>query len=443
MEFIKHEDRRLRPRRLGWVALLPLAFLALIMVAFGCIFGDFSKVPITIVFLITSMASLLTMRGYSMNERIRTYSHGAGSSDLLLMVWIFVLAGAFASSAKAMGAVSATVDITLRCLPSNIVLAGMFLSSCIVSICIGTSVGTIVALVPMATEVATRMGMLSPLVVAAVVGGAFFGDNLSFISDTTVAATRTQNCEMKDKFKTNFRIVLPVAVICFILYVVLGYSQNNTQYALSTETHLFRVIPYIVVLITAILGINVLLVLCFGIALTGIVGVADGAYTFSGWVSSLAEGITGMGDLILISMMAGGLFAVVRKGGGITYLVRALTKRVHSRLGGEWCIAALVSLTNLCTANNTVAILSVGSITKDISARFGVDKRRAASLLDIFSCIVQGIIPYGAQLLMASGLALISPLNIIPYLYYPFILAVATFISITLYHGKKDKTPQI
>lgn len=433
MDIKQREDRRLRPRRRGWLALMPLILLAVLMAMLGTIMGDFSKVPMTIVFLLTSIAALFTLRGYKIEERVRCFSHGAGSPDLLLMVWIFVLAGAFASSAKAMGAVSATVDLTMLCLPDSALLAGLFLASCIVSICIGTSVGTIVALVPMASELASRSGIVLPLMVAAVVGGSFFGDNLSFISDTTVAATKTQNCSMRDKFRTNFRIVLPAALICFIIYVLLGQgAQSQIGFSANGEIHWVRVLPYIAVLVSALCGVNVLIVLCLGTLLTGIVGVADGAYTLSGWITSMAEGVTGMGDLILISMIAGGLLAVVRKGGGVTYLVRALTRRVHSRRGAECCISALVALTNCCTANNTVAILSVGSITKDISERFGVDKRRAASLLDIFSCVTQGIIPYGAQLLMASGLAAISPLDITSYLYYPLLLTVSAIISILI-----------
>ena len=439
MDIKQREDRRLRPRRRGWLALMPLILLAVLMAMLGTIMGDFSKVPMTIVFLLTSIASLFTLRGYKIEERVRCFSHGAGSPDLLLMVWIFVLAGAFASSAKAMGAVSATVDLTMICLPDSALLAGLFLASCIVSICIGTSVGTIVALVPMASELASRSGIVLPLMVAAVVGGSFFGDNHSFISDTTVAATKTQNCSMRDKFRTNFRIVLPAALICFIIYVLLGQgAQSQIVFSANGEIHWVRVLPYVAVLASALCGVNVLIVLCLGTLLTGIVGVADGAYTLSGWITSMAEGVTGMGDLILISMIAGGLLAVVRKGGGVTYLVRALTRRVHSRRGAECCISALVALTNCCTANNTVAILSVGNITKDISERFGVDKRRAASLLDIFSCVTQGIIPYGAQLLMASGLAVISPLDITPYLYYPLLLAVCAIISILI---SKKKYP--
>lgn len=426
------EDRRLRPPRRGWLALLPLFLLVILMTILGIVLNDFSSVPMTIVFLMTSVAAMFTLRGYSVEERVHAFSRGAGSSELLLMVWIFILAGAFAASAKEMGAVTATVDLTIQLLPCQVLLASLFLASCVVSICIGTSVGTIVALVPVASELATRTGIVLPLMVAAVVGGSFFGDNLSFISDTTVAATRTQGCSMSDKFKTNFKLVLPVAIVCFVIYAVMGAQGTHVEHIAQTDVHWWRILPYAVVLVTALLGVNVLLVLSLGILLTGIVGITDGGYTFAGWLASMAKGITGMGDLILISMMAGGLLSIVRKGGGVTYLVRGLTRRVHSSRGAECCISALVALTNCCTANNTVAILSVGSIAKDIAERFGVDKRRAASLLDIFSCVVQGIIPYGAQLLMASGLAMISPMQIIPYLYYPMLLAVVTVMSILL-----------
>ena len=427
---------RRRPKRKGWLALTPLLLLALIMGGLGIAFGDFYKVPMTVVFLIVSIASLFTLRGYSVEERISTFSQGAGQRNLLLMVWIFVLAGAFAKSAQAMGAVSATVDLTMYFLPSNMLLAGLFLSACVVSLCVGTSVGTIVALIPVAAEMAERTSTTPALMIAAVVGGAFFGDNLSFISDTTVAATRTQGCSMRDKFRTNFLIVLPAAVLCFIIYLVIGLSEGHHTASQPVALHLWRVLPYAFVLISAIAGMNVLLSLCSGLVLTAVVGMLDGSLTLSDWLQGVAEGIGGMGELILISMMAGGLLSVVRRAGGITYMVRGITRRVHSRKGAELCIAALVSLTNLFTANNTVAILSVGSIVNDISTRYGVDKKRAASLLDIFSCIVQGVIPYGAQLLMASGLASLSPFSIIPYLYYPPLLAAAALASIVL---SKDK----
>ncbi len=442
MDLTQSSPTQTPPSRRGWVALTPLLLLAVLMVGFGLLADDFSKVPMAIVFLFTSIASLLTLRGHTLEERIKVFSHGAGNSELLLMVWIFVLAGAFASSAKAMGAVTATVDLTLSLLPSSVLLAGLFLASCVVSLCIGTSVGTIVALVPMAAELSTRTGTSLPLIVAAVVGGSFFGDNLSFISDTTVVATRTQGCSMRDKFRTNFRIVLPAAVVCFLIYIGIGMGGQHAAYTPSGSLDLWRILPYALVLVTAVAGVNVLVVLVLGIAATGIVGITEGSYDLLGWVSAMAEGIGGMGELILISMMAGGLLAVIRKGGGIDCIVNALTSRVKSRRGAEVCISLLVALTNCCTANNTVAILSVGGIAKDISERYGVDNRRAASLLDMFSCIVQGFIPYGAQLLMAAGLAEVSPMEIIPNLYYPMLLIVAAAVSIAFAKSKTDSHAQ-
>ncbi len=427
--------RRRRPRRRGWVALLPICLLAALMGLVGILAGDFYKVPMTIIFLITCIFSLLTLRGYRIEERIATFSRGAGEEQLLLMVWIFIMAGAFANSAQDMGAVQATVDMTMNVCPRQAILNGLFLATCVVSLCIGTSVGTIVALVPVATGLASQTGLDTALVVAVVVGGSFFGDNLSFISDTTVAATRTQGCRMSDKFRTNIRIIWPAAVICLILYAIIGLQPaspaSSGAAALQAVPNLWLTLPYLVVLGAALAGINVLIVLGLGCALTGIVGGITGAYGFVGWLTSMANGIAGMGELILISMMAGGLLAVVRKGGGVTWIVRGITRRVSTRRGAEWCIAALVGLTNCFTANNTVAILSVGSITKDISSRYGVSARRAASLLDIFSCVVQGLLPYGAQLLMAAGLAALSPFQIIPYLYYPVLVAVCSAVSIT------------
>lgn len=420
-------------KRNGGLALSPLLLLVLLFVVLGLATGDFATVPLPVVFLVTSIAAMFTLRGRKTEERISVFSGGAGQRELLLMVWIFVLAGAFSGSAKGMGAIDATVELTLHSLPSGMELAGMFLAACLVSICVGTSVGTIVALVPVAAALATRTGIELPIMVAAVTGGAFFGDNLSFISDTTVAATRTQGCSMSDKFRTNFRIVLPAAVVTTGLYIWLGAS--GTVAVEQGTFNAWRVLPYMAVLLAAVVGTNVLMVLLLGILLSGVVGLSEGVYTLSSWLSAVASGINDMGELILISMMAGGLLAVVRTGGGITYLVRLLTRRVHSRRGAETCIAVLVSVTNCCTANNTVAILSVGSIARVVSQRYGISASRVASLLDIFSCCVQGFLPYGAQLLMASGLAIVAPTEIIPYLFYPFILAIVTISTIAFSKG--------
>lgn len=420
-----------RPRKIGLLAISPMLLLVVLFLSTGIYFGDFYQVPLTLLFIATATYALCITRGHTLHERINYFSKGAGSKNLLFMIWIFVLAGAFASSAKAMGAIDASVALTLALLPQQALLGGIFIASCFISMSIGTSVGTIVALTPVAAALATQTGLPIALVVAGTVGGAIFGDNLSFISDTTVVATRTQGLQMSDKFKMNFRIVLPAALLTCLAYFFMGFSEApNSTPAAVTLSQIISVIPYLVVLVLAICGIDVLLVLLVGNLCTGITGVATGMFDVSGWLASMGSGISGMGELILISMLAGGLLELIRVNGGITYLIRLLTRRVNSVRGAECCIAALVSLTNLCTANNTIAILSVGEISRDIADRYGVDKRRVASILDTCSCIVQSFLPYGAQLLMAAGLSAISPLQIIPYLYYPMLLMVAVVLSI-------------
>ena len=313
-------------------------------------------------------------------------------------------------------------------IPDNMLLVGLFVASCFVSLSIGTSVGTIAALVPVAAGLAQHANLAMPLIVAAVVGGAFSGDNLSFISDTTVVATQTQGCKMNDKFKTNSFIAIPAALLAIILYIWMGLDveQAHTIGNVSIE----KVLPYIFVLIAALLSINVLVVLTLGILLTGIIGIATGAYDLAGWFECLSAGIISMAELIIISMLAGGLLGVIRELGGISWLLRTLTKNVKSKRGAKYSIAVLVSLTNLCTANNTIAILTVGNLVRNIAQRFNIDSRKTASILDIFSCCIQGCLPYGVQLLMAGGLAAISPLEIIPYLYYPFFLFFIALLAI-------------
>ena len=375
-----------------------------------------------VIFIAISIIAILLTRGIKLSERITEFSKGAGHKNMLLMVWIFILAGAFASSAKAMGAVEATVNLTLAILPTQFLLAGLFISACIVSLCMGTSVGTIVALVPIAATLADKTDMSVALMTASIVSGAFFGDNLSFISDTTIVATQSQGCKPSDKFRYNFFLVLPSAIIVALLYFFLG---SSTSEVISAPVLWWKIIPYAAVLIFAISGMNVMVVLLMGILLTGIVGIADGSYNFMEWTASLTNGVMGMGELILISMMAGGIFALITYKGVMDRLVR-------TRKGAELSICATVALSNVITANNTVAILSVGDIAKNIAKRFDIDPRRTASLLDTTSCTVQGLIPYGAQLLMASGIAGISALSIVPYLYYPMLIGVTVLATILL-----------
>lgn len=388
-----------------------------------------------LIFITISIIAILLSRGMSLRERIAEFSRGAGQKDLLLMVWIFVLAGAFASSAKAMGAVDATVNLALELLPASFLLPGLFIAACLVSLCMGTSVGTIVALMPIAASLADKAGISLPLMAAAIVGGAFFGDNLSFISDTTIVATQSQGCKQSDKFKYNFMLVLPVAVIVCVIYALLGASGNGV---VTGESVLWwKIIPYAAVLITAALGVNVMLVLLMGNVLTGIVGIADSSYSFMGWIDSMTTGIMGMSELILISMMAGGIFGLIKYHGLMDRIVEAIAKKVHTSKGAELSICLLVGVVNVLTANNTVAILSVGDISKRIAKRYDIDPRRSASLLDTTSCAVQGLLPYGAQLLMASSLAGISALSIIPYLYYPMLIGVIVLLTI-VFNGRRS-----
>ena len=391
-----------------------------------------------LIFISISIITILLSRGITLRERINVFSKGAGHKDLLLMVWIFVLAGAFASSAKAMGAVDATVNLALELLPTSFLLPGLFLSACVVSLCMGTSVGTIVALIPIAASLADKTELSLPLMAAAIVGGAFFGDNLSFISDTTIVATQSQSCKQSDKFKYNFVLVLPIAIIVCVIYMVLGASGNGVVTAESIQW--WKIIPYLAVLISAACGVNVMLVLLMGNVLTGIVGLADGSFAFMGWMESMTSGIMGMSELILISMMAGGIFALISQQGLMDRIVGAITSRVSSRRGAEFSICLLVGIVNVCTANNTVAILSVGDIAKKISERYDIDPRRSASLLDTSSCAVQGLLPYGAQLLMASSLAGITAMSIIPYLYYPMLMGVMVMLTIVISGRGRSKS---
>ena len=351
------------------------------------------------------------------------------------MVWIFILAGAFAQTAKAVGAVDATVNLALSVLPDSLLLAGMFIAACFISLSMGTSVGTIVALTPVAVGIAAQTGINTPFMVAIVVGGAMFGDNLSFISDTTIVATRTQGCNMKDKFKVNSLIVIPVAILVTIVYLFQGSEITTTPSATPIEW--LKVIPYILVLTTALAGVNVMIVLLLGILCSGIVGIITGSIQFWEWIAAMGTGISGMGELIIITLLAGGMLEMIRYNGGIAYIIQKLTTHVKSKKGAELSIAALVSFADLCTANNTIALIMSGPIAKDIANRFGVDPRKSASLLDTFSCFVQGIIPYGAQLLMAAGLASITPLAIMQYLYYPYLMGIAALLAIFFRYPRK------
>lgn len=419
----------------NWFSLSPLlVFLGLYLVT-SIIVNDFYKVPITVAFIVSSIYAVCITRGTPLDERIKLFSQGAANPSSMLMIWIFILAGAFAQSAKDMGAIDATVNLTLQFLPESMLLPGLFLAACFISLSIGTSVGTVVALTPMAVGIAQQTGSLLPMVVAIVVGGAFFGDNLSFISDTTIVATQTQHCRMKDKFRVNVRIVLPAAILVFLLYLFLGLSVQAPTVATSVQW--YKVIPYVVVLVTAICGLNVMLVLALGLLLTGGMGIALGCYDFFGWFDSMGRGILGMSELIIVTLLAGGMLELIRYNGGIDYIMQLLTRRIRGKRGAEFTIAGLVMFTNVCTANNTIAIMATGPLAHDIATRYGVDSRKSASLLDTFSCLAQGLLPYGAQMLMAAGLASISPASIIGYLYYPMAMGLFATLSILFRYPRK------
>lgn len=419
----------------GLLALSPLIVFIGLYVALSIIAGDFYKVPMTVVFMIASIYAIAISGGFPLKKRIDTYSRGASSGHLMLMLWIYVLAGAFASSAKSMGAIDATVSLAIQLLPAGMLLPGLFLAACFISVSIGTSVGTVVALVPVAAGIASQTDATAAIPVAAVVGGAYFGDNLSFISDTTVVATQTQGCRMSDKFRVNLLIVAPAAILILIIYAIMGRNLSVPQEREPVE--LLKIIPYVAVLITAIGGMNVMAVLTIGTLLSGFIGIITDGYGFFGWLNAMGTGITGMGELIIIAMMAGGMLEVIRENGGIDYIIRILTAHVHSQRGAELSIAALVSLVNVCTANNTVAILTVGHIAKRIGDRYGVDSRKSASILDTFSCTIQGLLPYGVQILLAAGLAHLSPIEIIPYLYYPMAIGIAALLAIIFRYPRK------
>ena len=422
----------------GWLALSPLFVFLCVYLVSSIIADDFYKIPISAAFLIASIYAIAICRGKTMEQRIATFSEGAGNKNVLLMIWIFVLAGAFASTAKEIGAIDATVNLAMRILPGRLLYAGLFIASCFISMSIGTSVGTIVALVPVAAGIAeelalggaTGMSASIPFITAIIVGGAFFGDNLSFISDTTIAATRTQECSMADKFKVNIRIVAPAAIIVTCLYIFLGSSVSVSPEAGAIEW--VKLIPYVLVIALAIAGIDVAAVLTIGLAVNAVIGFCGGDLSWTGFLESIGSGISGMGDLIIVTMLAGGMLELIKANGGLDFIVNGMTRRIRGKRGAEFSIAALVSLSNLCTANNTIAIITTGRIAKDITKKFGLDPRKTASILDTFSCLIQGIIPYGAQLLMAAGLAGISTITIISHLYYPFIMGFCAMMAILL-----------
>lgn len=419
----------------GIIAISPLVVFVCLYLVTSIVAGDFYKVPITVAFMIASIYAVVIGGGLPLARRIDIFSRGASTSNMMLMIWIFILAGAFANTAKVMGCVDATINLTLTFLPANMLLAGLFLAACFISLSIGTSVGTIVALTPIAAGSAESLGMSVPMITAVIVGGSFFGDNLSFISDTTITATSTQGCKLSDKFRVNAFLAFPAAFVVLCLYAFMG-SGISSDYK-PEGIDIVKVLPYITVLLTALFGMNVTAVLTIGVALTGVIGICSGSFDVYGWFKAMGDGIIGMGELVIVTMMAAGMLELIKERGGIDFIIKMLTRHVDGKRGAELCIAALVAVVNVCTANNTVAILTVGQLSKKIGDRFGVDNRKCASILDTMSCCVQGVIPYGAQLLMAAGLAEINPIGIIPYLYYPLTIGVITILAILFRYPRR------
>lgn len=422
--------------RRGILGLSPVIIFLLLYVVVSLVAGDFYVMPFSVALLVASAWGVTITKG-TIVDRLEIYSRAAGHSNIIYMIWIFILAGAFASLAKEIGAVDATVDLTLRYLPASMLVPGMFVAACFISLAVGTSVGTVVALAPLAAEIGAGAGVSTPFMIAVVLGGAFFGDNLSFISDTTIAATRSQGCDMSDKFKANIRIALPAAFVTLCIYLFQAIDAQPATLP-SEAPSAWLVLPYLIVIVTAVARLNVTVVLSLGIISALVMGFVLG-YEPVEMAGFMGTGIDGMGNLIVITLMSAGMLGLVKACGGIEWLLQSLTRHISGMRGAEVCVSVLVGLVNMCTANNTVAIITVGSLTREISGRFGISPRKAASLLDTSSCIVQCLIPYGAQTLLACSLAGISPAEPFAYLYYPWALAVCVAISIIV-KGAPAKT---
>lgn len=418
----------------GLISISPLLVFLAIYTSSSIICGDFYAASIIVSFLIACLYAILIFKGKSIEERFAVLARGAAKEDIMTMVLIFILAGAFAATAKQMGAIDATVNLTLSLVPMKMMLCGMFIAACFVSLSIGTSVGTIAALTPIACGIANETGLSLPLMVAVIIGGSYFGDNLSFISDTTIMATKTQGCKLKDKFRYNLKIALPAAIITLVLYLIAGTAATATP--VEREINYLLIIPYIYILVSAICGLNVMMLLSTGTILAGTIGILNEKLTLAEWSSAMNNGIMGMSELIIVTLLAGGMIEVMKETGGIEYLKTKLTRKISSRTGAEISIAGLVVLTDFFTANNTIAILTTGPLAKEISTLYKIDPRRTASILDTFSCFAQSVIPYGAQMLIAAGLASINPIEVIPYLYYPFVLGIVAFLYIIFRHEK-------
>ena len=397
--------------------------------------GDFYRVPMPTAFLTASAAALLLDRKRKLAEKVEIYARGMGNPDIMIMCLIFILAGAFAASAKAMGAVDSAVSIARYLIPGKLLVAGIFIVSCFISLAIGSGCGTIAALTPIAAGLINASGVSPAIMIGAVIGGAMFGDNMSMISDTTIAATRTQQVSMHDKFFTNLRMILPAALATVLIYVFSGHPGTFHSVPAPGWKDILTVLPYVLVLVCALAGMNVMALLFCGTILTSAIGIISGSFNFWKALGTIGEGTLGMSETLIVAILAGGLLRMIRHNGGIDYLMLKIGKRIHSARGCEFGVFLLTSLINLFTANNTVAIVIAGPVAREFSLKYGCSPKRIASILDTASCAVQGLIPYGAQVLIAVGVAktagiALSSLSVIQSLYYPFFLAVAVLISI-------------
>lgn len=419
-------------------ALLPIFIFLVLFIGVGAATGDMYTMPAVIGFLIALAVAFLQNRKVKFTEKMQIAARSMGEENIVTMLLIFLVAGAFSGIVSAAGGVESTVNFGLSIIPSNLMIVGIFVVGCFISVSMGTSVGTITALTPIAAGIAEKTDLPMALCIGAVVCGAMFGDNLSMVSDTTIAAVKTQGCEMKDKFKANFLIVLPAAVLTIILLVARTW---NTEYLLKGDLsyNLWQILPYLIVLVGALIGFNVFAVLISGIAVSGVVGIALEKFTFLEMFGILGEGVESMYEITIISIIVAAIFGLVKEYGGVQFIIDVIKKRVKSRKGAELGIAGMSMLVDGCTANNTVAIVMAGPIAKEIGAEYGVEPKRMASILDIFTSVTQGIIPYGAQLLTAAGLAAISPLEIIPNLYYPILMGVSAVLFICFARGRAGR----
>lgn len=415
-------------------ALMPFFIFLILFIGSGIVLNDFYAFPVIVAITIASAVALFMNRKETMMKKIETFTTGAGNSNVMLMVLIFLLAGAFSETAKGMGAIEATVNFALSILPQNLLVIGLFIIACFISLAMGTSVGTIVALAPIGLGIGEQTGLSTPLLMATVIGGAMFGDNLSFISDTTIASVRSQGAEMKDKFKVNFFIVLPAAIVTCVIIAIL--TLNSTAEVTHANFEWYKMIPYLFVIIFALIGVNVFTVLASGIALAGMIGFIDGSYQVMTFIGAIGDGMANMFEMAVLAMLIAGMVEIIKQNGGIDFIVHIATRKIKSQKDAEFAMAGLVSLTDLSTANNTIAIMVAGPLAKKIADQYDIEPRKSASILDIFSCVVQGMIPYGAQYLAAASVAGISPILIMQYSYYPILVGVCGVIAIVIGYPK-------